>query len=256
MVSREIREILLGAGIENASQEAEWIIKYQKRGVAEAVERRLSGEPLQYILGEWEFYGCNFKVGEGVFIPRPETELLVDLAAEWGREHASASALDLCAGSGCVAIAFAKATGCERVVAVEKSPEAVEYLKQNIRLNKVESRVSAVKEDVLKPRGDFRGFDCVLINAPYLSASEMLTLQKEVTFEPREALYGGEDGLDFYREFFGLWGERLRNAEFFACEVGDGQAARVCRLMRGAGLSPRLKKDRGGTDRIVYSIKE
>ncbi|MDR0222501.1 MAG: HemK family protein methyltransferase [Oscillospiraceae bacterium] len=250
MVRREIEEILLKAGVENASQEANWLVKHGKGDVRDMVNRRINGEPLQYIIGEWEFYGYVFKVGEGAFIPRPETELLVDAA----KEHAPELVLDLCAGTGCVGIALAKETGC-KVAAVEKSAKAFGYLKRNITLNNAESRVKAIKGDVLNLRRDFQGFDCVLINAPYLSAREMAALQKEVTYEPYEALYGGGDGLEFYRGFFGVWGRFLKGAKLFACEVGDGQAGRICRLMRDIGLSPKIKKDFNKINRVVYSTQ-
>ena len=114
-----------------------------------AVERRLSGEPLQYIIGEWDFYNCTFRVGEGVLIPRPETELLVDETLEFlkGRSDGAQTVLDLCSGSGCIAISIAKNCPEAKVLAVEKSPAAFEFLKQNIILNQV--KVSAFNDTVL-----------------------------------------------------------------------------------------------------------
>jgi len=198
---------------------------------------------LQYILGEWEFYGYPIKVGKGVLIPRPETELLVDLA----KEYKPRLVLDLCAGTGCVGIALAKEIGC-KVIAVEKYDEAIVYLERNIELNNVE--IEIIQADVLNT--DLPEADCVLINAPYLSDADMNALQKEVTHEPRTALYGGGDGLDFYREFF----KTRISAKLIACEVGDGQAEQVCELMREIGLDPKIKQDYNKIDRIVYAIKE
>ncbi|MCL1789133.1 MAG: peptide chain release factor N(5)-glutamine methyltransferase [Oscillospiraceae bacterium] len=215
----------------------------------EIVRRRISGEPLQYLLGEWEFYGYPFKVGKGVLIPRPETELIVGLV----KHYKPQTVLDLCAGTGCIGIALAKEIGC-KVIAVEKSPEAIEYLKVNIKLNQVEQQVEIIKGDVLEITLT-QPFDCVLINPPYLSKKEMQNLQQEVTHEPETALYGGEDGLDFYRAFFGSWKNRLKKIRLFACEVGDSQAEKVCRLMEKTGLVPVVKKDFNGIDRVVYSIK-
>ena len=209
--------------------------------------RRANGEPLQYILGEWEFYGYPMKVGKGVLIPRPETELLVDLAKEYCVRNSVV--FDLCAGTGCVGIAIAKETGCE-VIAVEKSSEAIEYLQQNIVLNQVNIKI--IQADILQ---NTYAADCILINPPYLSKSEMQELQKEVTHEPEMALYGGEDGLNFYRNFFTEWGNDIkRSRNLFACEVGDGQAQAVCEMMRGIGLNPQIKKDYNGIDRVVYSV--
>jgi len=228
----------------NREQELRWLKKYYKGDINKALRRREAGEPLQYILGEWEFYGYPFKVGPGVLIPRPETELLVDLA----KEYKPRLVLDLCAGTGCVGIALAKELRC-KVIAVEKYDEAIGYLKQNIALNNVE--IEVVQDDVL--RMDLPEADCVLINPPYLSEADMNALQKEVTFEPREALYGGEDGLDFFREF--QWG-KVKQALLVACEAGDGQAEKVCELMRKIGLNPKIKQDYNKLDRIVYSVKE
>ena len=214
------------------------------------MRRRIVGEPLQYLLGEWEFYGYPFKVGKGVLIPRPETELLVDAA----KQHNPRLVLDLCAGTGCVGVSLAKELGCN-VIAVEKSPEACEYLKANIKLNKTEQKVTVINDDVLNMSESFAA-DCILINPPYLSKEEMLALQKEVAYEPTLALYGGDDGLGFYRAFFKAWGTRLnRDNLFFATEVGDKQANEVCRLMKDIGLSPETIEDFNGIKRVVCNAK-
>jgi len=257
-MSISITEALKQGGIENAAQEAKWIEKYGTGDLNELVSRRINGEPLQYLLGEWEFFGYPFKVGRGVLIPRPETELLVETAIESLQKTTfgeTPTILDLCAGTGCVGIAAAKKTNCN-VIAVEKSEEAIKYLKENIRLNKVESRVKIIHGDVFDV-ANIPIADCILINPPYLSKEEMMTLQKEVTHEPQMALYGGEDGMGFYREFFKTWEQRIkRSAVFsslaFACEVGDGQAGRVCSLMREVGLDPKIKKDFNGIERMIW----
>ncbi|MCL2633403.1 MAG: peptide chain release factor N(5)-glutamine methyltransferase [Oscillospiraceae bacterium] len=242
-----IENILREGGVENYKQEAAWIIKYSHNH-EEIARRRITGEPLQYLLGEWEFYGYSFKVGEGVLIPRPETELLVDIAIHNAQFTMHNSLVyDLCAGSGCVGITLAKETGCS-VVAVEKSEEAIHYLKQNAELNKVD--ITIIQDDVLNPVMQYEIADCVLINPPYLSKIEMTSLQKEVTHEPREALYGGEDGLDFYRKIYQLWGNKAR---FFATEIGDGQAERVMRFMPENSV---IVKDFNNIERVIYSIKE
>jgi len=187
------------------------------------------------------------KVGRGVLIPRPETELLVDLAKEYCNRNSTV--FDLCAGTGCIGIAIAKETGCE-VTAIEKSDEAVVYLKQNVALNNVDIKI--IQADILE---NTYNADCILINAPYLSKAEMQSLQKEVTHEPESALFGGDDGLGFYRSFFERWSEALTRAAFVACEVGDTQAEAVCEMMRGIGLNPQVKRDYNGIDRVVYSVK-
>jgi release factor glutamine methyltransferase len=213
--------------------------------------RRIAGEPLQYLLGEWEFYGYPFKVGEGVLIPRPETELLVDLAKEYCFDS---DVLDLCAGTGCVGISLARERDVS-IIAVEKSPEAIAYLKENVRLH--DSDVQIIEADVLdfthEEISEFARHKCaILINPPYLSESEMQNLQKEVTHEPEMALYGGGDGLDFYRAFFEKWADAIEQSPLFATEVGDGQAAAVSEMMRQIRLRPQIKKDYNGIERIVY----
>jgi release factor glutamine methyltransferase len=265
-----IFKILQEGGIENAISEARWIVKYGGRsGYGEGygysslrniAHRRVNGEPLQYLIGEWEFYGYPFNVGPGVLIPRPETELLVDLA----KEHCAADSLvlDLCSGTGCVGISVAREVKC-RVIAVENSPKAVVYLKENVGLNKVKGKVRVLLGDALNVCSISTflktgvSSPVILINAPYLSSREMSKLQKEVTFEPVEALYGGgEDGLDFYRRFFAEWSfTRQYNKNLLACEVGEGQAEAVCEMIERIGGEPQIMKDSGGISRIVYSVK-
>jgi len=248
-----IEQELKQAGIVNSVQEANWIIKYGKGDLNDIVLRRIHGEPLQYLLGEWEFYGYPFKVGKGVLIPRPETELLVDIA----KEHNPKRVYDLCAGSGCVGIALAREIGCN-VIAVEKSPQAFEYLKQNIKLNHVETRVMPIQADVLNPELStiIDRQSSILINPPYLSKTEMSNLQKEVAHEPESALFGGEDGLEFYREFFKKWKKRINLCGLFACEIGDAQAAAVCDLLEETGNSPQVKKDFNGINRVVLTRRK
>ncbi|MCL2637537.1 MAG: peptide chain release factor N(5)-glutamine methyltransferase [Oscillospiraceae bacterium] len=235
----------------NSRNEEKWLREFAEKSgesLESLLKRRENGEPLQYILGEWEFYGYSFKVGKGVLIPRPETEFLVDLA----KERKPKTIYDLCAGSGCVGIALAKEIGCE-VIAVEISEEAINYLKQNAELNKTDIKI--IKDDVLKPEFDYEEADCILVNPPYLTKNEMQELQTEVTHEPELALFGGEDGLDFYREIFRLWDGKLRHGGLFAVEVGHEQAEQVAELMKGAGFTPQIKKDYSGIDRIVYAVK-
>lgn len=255
-VQQIVEKKLRQSNIENAVQEARWIVKYvpDVPQINEVVQRRINGEPLQYLLGEWEFYGYPFKVGKGVLIPRPETELLVDVVLE---HRACSIVIDLCAGSGCVGIALAKETG-GGLLAIEKSEKAYYYLEQNIALNNLEPKkhIRTACSDVLKC-GHFKLNDemTVVINPPYLSKEDILNLQKEVRHEPTMALFGGEDGLDFYRKFFEMWKNPLNGAGMFACEVGDSQAAAVCEMMKNIGLSPHIKKDYNGIDRVVYSVK-
>ncbi len=215
--------------------------------ITEIAEKRAEGMPLQYIFGKWEFYGYEFFVGEGVLIPRPETELLVDIAKK--RLTKDSVMLDLCSGTGCIPIACALETGC-KAYAVELYGKAFSYLEKNIAHNN--ANVTAVKGDALdNTHFDGAEFDAVFSNPPYLTAEEMESLQREVRFEPETALYGGEDGLDFYRRLFILWKPRLKKGGIFAVETGDGQAEQVKALMEQAGFSAEIIPDLQGIGRVV-----
>ncbi len=215
------------------------------------VERCVSGEPLQYILGEWEFYGLPFKVGEGVLIPRQDTETLVELVLD--RKLTGSRCADLCAGSGCIGIALAK-EGALAVDSYELSDKAFAYLTENIGLNSVQSSVRAIQADVLSEAtlNEAPMYDVIVSNPPYLTAQDMCELETEVTHEPEMALFGGEDGLDFYRRIVALWVHRLSEGGLFAVEIGMGQEEDVMRIFRENGLSADCIKDRCGIYRVVY----
>lgn len=214
-------------------------------------EKRARGVPLQYIFGKWEFYGYPFYVGEGVLIPRPETELLVDIAKEYCNKNSRI--IDLCSGSGCIPISISLETGAE-TVGIELYDRAFDYFERNIALNK--ARVTAIKGDVLDekilPEEDF---DAIFSNPPYLTAEEMKGLQREVAYEPETALFGGEDGLFFYRNIIPLWVKRLRNRGIFAVEIGETQGEAVKAIMEENGLTAEIIKDYSGLQRIVLGKK-
>jgi release factor glutamine methyltransferase len=263
---KEIECTLRKNGVANAFLESKWLVESGKSDpdLADLVRRRLSGEPLQYLLGEWEFYGLPFKVGEGVLIPRQETELLVDVSREFLNKHdkAKKTVFDLFSGSGCVGIALAKHTGC-RVAAVDNSPTANNYAKVNAEQNGVKNAVQVFNDTVfgLKLRRFLRvryGLaDVITANPPYLTAKDMSELQLEVTHEPEYALYGGHDGLVFYKKLFTCWKRLLRPGGLFAVEVGDGQAPAVAAFMRRAGFAhPEIKKDYGGMERVVLAVND
>lgn len=211
------------------------------------VEKRITGFPLQYIFGKWEFYGYPFFVGEGVLIPRPETEFLVDLAVK--NADKNSKILDLCSGSGAIPVSVSLETGA-KCYAVELYDKAFSYLERNIELNSAD--IEAIKADALD--GTLFGgitFDIILSNPPYLTGSEMKSLQREVAFEPETALFGGEDGLDFYRGIIGAWAGRLSENGIFAVETGEQQGADVSRIMEENGLRAEVMRDYSGLDRVV-----
>lgn len=230
------------------------------------LEKRLNGEPLQYLLGEWEFYGMPFKVGKGVLIPRPDTETLVETVLGHFMKigKLDPEVVDLCSGSGCIAAAIQKNLPNSKVTAVELSSDAFPYLIENIRRNGV--NVKTMKGDVLnggllknfadpEDMGEFRKIDCIVSNPPYLTEKEMGELSPEVRCEPETALYGGFDGLKFYRVIAGLWKEILKEGGLLAFEIGYEQGEAVSDILEKSGYSDiKVIKDLGGNDRVVIGI--
>ncbi|MGN0590150.1 peptide chain release factor N(5)-glutamine methyltransferase [Ruminococcus sp.] len=214
--------------------------------------RRLAGEPLQYLLGEWEFYGLPFAVGPGVLIPRQDTETLVECALQAAEGIFAPEILDLCAGSGCIGIALAHCLPDARVTAVERSQDALAYLHRNIKKNAVQ--VAVIAGDVLEPglAESIRGADIIVSNPPYLSAADLAALQKEVQAEPRAALDGGEDGLLFYRQMPALWLESLKPGGRLLFEIGMGQEEAVSGFLAHAGYTNlEIFPDLAGISRVV-----
>ena len=215
--------------------------------------RRLGGEPLQYLLGEWEFYSLPFRVGPGVLIPRADTEILVDTALELIRDKQRPEIIDLCSGSGCIAIALAKHLPQAVVTAVELSDQAFVYLSGNIALNN--SAVRAIHTNALEYTHE-KKLDLVASNPPYIPTNDIDGLQDEVLHEPRLALDGGNDGLDFYREIATKYYSQLAPGGWFCLEVGFDQAAQVQQLLREQGCSSTAtRRDLSGIERVVIAQK-
>ena len=217
--------------------------------------RRLNGEPIQYITGEWEFYGLRFSVGEGVLIPRQDTEVLVETALGLIKDVQSPNIVDLCSGSGCVAAAINFTRPDSKITAVEFSKKAYKYLEKNL-----EGYIGAVPlfADALKPETavKFHNLDLITANPPYLTEEDMKALQREVKYEPPEALYGGSDGLEFYRVLPRVWRNSLRPGGSIALEIGALQANDVCRLLEDAGYGDiEIIKDLCGRERVAVGRK-
>lgn len=222
------------------------------------VSERSKGYPLQYLLGEWDFWKYRFKVGKGVLIPRPDTEILIENVLDICRNNdlKSPKILDLCSGSGCIAITLSKEIPHSQLYAVENSDTAFEYLEENIRFNN--ANVKAIKADVLmfEIAEKFRDFDIITSNPPYLTAEEMQDLQKEVQEEPESALFGGDDGLDFYRAITKIWGKCLKTGGYICYEFGMGQHEAVSGILKSNDfININLKKDTGGIIRTVTAEK-
>lgn len=221
------------------------------------LRRRIAGEPVQYILGEWEFWGLPFAVGEGVLIPRPETELLAETVLIHLKGYASPQVLELCGGSGCLAIAIAHSRPDTKVTTVELSPKALLYLQKNTLLNHTEN-VAVVAGDALCPTTAIaqKRYHAIFSNPPYIRTDVLPTLQQEVKNEPVMALDGGADGLRFYRRFCELYPPLLENGGLLAFEIGEEQGNAVAQLMENAGMREiTVKKDFAGNDRVVTGIK-
>ncbi len=221
-------------------------------------EKRLSGLPLQYCLGEWDFMGETFEVGEGVLIPRPETEELCDLVLEKIRDINNPVIVDLCAGSGAIGLSLKKLKPDSEVFLVEKSPEALVYLKKNAeKLCKNEAEI--IEGDVLSAesfKGLIKSADLIVSNPPYIKREELVSLQKEVQFEPKMALDGGEDGYDFYRIICRDWGEFLKKGGYMAFECGEEQAEFIAELFDEEKYETEIFKDFNAINRFVIGRKK
>lgn len=218
------------------------------------IERRLSGEPLQYILEEWEFMGLPFKVGEGVLIPRPETEILAEFAFDFLKKKNVPVVFDLCSGSGCIAISVAKFCPNSTVYAVEKSDAAFNYLMKNIELNGVKN-VKAVKGDIFDKTILFGiAPDLILSNPPYIRSSDIDGLQSEVKKEPITALDGGEDGYDFYRVIASDWIKQIKSGGAIAVECAEDQTEYICELFSEHASDVKAYNDLSGLPRGVIAL--
>ncbi len=221
----------------------------------EATARRANGEPLQYLLGTWDFLSLTLYVGDGVLIPRPETELLCEIAASFLQPLSQSTVLDLCAGSGCVGLGVASLCPTSTVYALEKSPAALVYLRKNIQ-RYPSLCVKACEADVLLDEIRFPSeVDAILANPPYIPSQDLSSLQREVQYEPSMALDGGEDGLRFYRAIAEQWVPHLRPGGLLAVEIGIGQAEAVTALFADAGVQHiHTITDFAGVPRVIHGI--
>ncbi len=204
------------------------------RGVEKGLRRLLDGEPLAYVLGEWEFYGLNLVVSPDVLIPRDDTVAVASLAISQGLFlPQDPRILDLCCGSGCIGLAVASRVRDARVTLADLSKDALNIAKKNAALNSLSGRVRCLQADVMKPAPAFLGkFDMIISNPPYITGQEMKELPKSVAdFEPHMALYGGEDGLDFYRAIAENYTAALKPGGYLCLEFGEGQGDDVCRIL-------------------------
>lgn len=269
---RKTKDILTEAGFETPAFEAlcltekvfgfnrlalitkgeETVASEEKLAVlAELTEKRLNHEPLQYLLGKWSFMGIDLLVGEGVLVPRDDTEVVTSLCIDYLSCKESPNVIDLCAGSGAISLALEKYANC-KVTAVELSDKAFSYLTQNIKLNN--SAVNALNGDIFECHKDIadNSLDLIVSNPPYIKTADIASLQKEVQHEPAMALDGGETGLDFYRKIVPLWKSKLKAGGALAFELGEGQYDEVSRILADNGFGGITESiDFGGIQRAI-----
>lgn len=228
--------------------------------ISAALKRRIGGEPIQYILGKQEFMGMDFKVTTDVFIPRPETEILVETALKIGYRLWVAGyglkILDIGTGSGCVAISFAKFLSYAKIDACDISKEALGVAKENAKLNNVD--VNFIQSNLfstyhLSPKT----YNLIISNPPYIPTPEIKNLQPEISYEPAIALDGGEDGLDFYRKIIAAAAAYLKKDGFLMMEMGFGQKAAIENIFqRSADFEIiEIVKDYNKIDRVIVAKK-
>lgn len=266
--------ILKNAGVDNHENEARWIFEsvFGSRDIlifepereadteksacfTDRINQRISGVPVQYVIGEWDFYGESFDVGFGVLIPRPETEMLVDFALEFLKDKNSPVVYDLCAGSGCIGLTVAMHRPDAKVYLLEKSDDAFVYLEKNKARHKM-TNANLIHGDL------FDGFtafgipkpDLILSNPPYIESETIATLQSEVKLEPHMALDGGEDGLKFYRALTEKWLPHCEGA--IAVECGEGQTAAIKELFMKYCTDVSEQLDFNGIGRTVCGRKD
>ena len=269
MTLNEAINILADAGIDSASHDAEELFIYfggyyrstihimyriesDSPKLIDAVMRRAAHEPLQYITGEAYFYREKYKVTPACLIPRFDTEILVDYAVHNIPE--GGEFIDLCTGSGCVAIStLANRSDCH-ATAVDISEEALKLARENAEYNDVSERLSFVLADLMKDAPG-EALDAVLSNPPYVTLSAYKELQKEIYFEPEIAFVGGEDGGDFYRRITPIYKEKLKKGGFIAYEIGYDQAELISSVAKENGMSVEIIKDYSDNPRVAVLKK-
>ena len=292
---KEITEFLRGLGIDDAHKESEIIVTHclgidkaslyrdnpvlSERDVKEidtVLQRRAKREPLQYIIGHVEFCGLKIKVGQGVLIPRPETELLAEEVikavqrsafsvqrkskdSELQTSNSELRILDLCTGSGCLALAIAKHFPDAEVYGTDISKDAIRYANENAVLNDIRN-VTFLKGSLFEPlsqllthNSSLLTFDVIVSNPPYIRSGDILNLQPEINkWEPRNALDGGEDGLSYYRTILSEARRYLMLSGVIFLEIGEGQAEEVSVIaMQNGFCNISVIKDYAGIERIV-----
>ena len=269
------KRALENAGIEDYVFEAKQIIKhitgfssteilmnytkelseFQSNNLTAILKQRELRYPLQYIFGEWSFYGRDFYVGPGVLVPRADTETVIEVCTDYLKDKTEPKILDLCAGSGCIGITLSKEKEDSDCLMVEKYPEAIRYAEKNIARNKAEN-AKVISGDVFGGTGAEEKYDLIVSNPPYVAEDGTEECSPETKYEPETALLGGGDGLKFYRAITENYKDSLKEKGMLVYEVGIGQADPVKEILNAAGFTDiGAKKDLNGIERAVYAYK-
>lgn len=262
-LSEAIR-MLENAGIDNARYEARLLFEEvggisrselygsdcdsQREELITALQRRTSREPLQYIIGKCDFFKETYKVSPACLIPRQDTEILVEYAIR--SIPAEKSFLDLCTGSGCIAISTVKNTKKTNAIAVDISADALAIAKENAEINGVFRRIEFLERDVMEKRVD-GNFFAILSNPPYVTEKAYSELDEQIYHEPKAAFLGGEDGLDFYRRITELYRDSFEDGGFIAFEIGYDQGEALVKIAESHRMTCEIIKDYSGNDRVA-----
>lgn len=274
--------LLSTAGITNARLDAEvllshiikkdrvWLITHRddvldnkhQRDFAAVIQRRTRREPLQHIIGNQEFWGLEFKVSPDVLIPRPETEFIIEAALAIVQDrNTPVSIIDLCTGSGCIAVSLAKELTAARVIATDASENALAVARENTRRHGVSEHIRFLQGDLFEPLEelDIRGqIDIIVSNPPYVQAGDLPTLQPEVRdYEPEMALIAGPEGTEMAKRIIQLAPEYLKKNGALIMEMGLSQAEALTRMVEATGAygNPALLKDLAGIERVIVARK-
>lgn len=275
----KVRKRLKAAGIDSPEFEAKFIVASAagrsradmlamskvfatdndvKQKIDAFTERRISGEPLAYVLGEWDFYGVTLAVNESVLIPRVDSEVLArEVINLLARKMWKTRLLDLCAGSGAIGLAVASNVSKTRVVMADVSEDALAVCRANMLSNNLSRNITAIEADALKSPPSLLGaFDVIACNPPYIPSSDIEFLDSSVKdYEPILALDGGEDGLKYFRSICEKWLILLKPGGHIAFECGIDQSGEVQHIMRNSSLKDiRIYKDTLGIERVVTGM--
>lgn len=260
---------LAGAGIENAEREAEWILEkvskcfsspahFNNEKFWEIIEERKKRKPLAYLLGDAPFWNETLDVDSGCLVPRPETEILVEKVINISKKKFGDcfSFLDMGTGSGAIATAILNSCLKSNGVLADISKEALGCASQNIKKYRLEDRAKLVQTDLFRAFLEREAWDVILVNPPYLSKSDWEKKEPELNYEPSISLFGGSDGLDFYRRIIPEARGRLREKGILVFEVGLGQAGKVCKWLEETEYANiQIIKDYNRIDRVVMASR-